>query len=88
MAGAATIDWRTLPARSDEAIQVRRTVIELDLWSTKDWRLHRTRMQDAARDFDALLLRDAERRTGGRPKGSKGSRKAAMNPLNVNSLRE
>jgi hypothetical protein len=72
-------DWRFgVPARNQttiakfrEAIKVHRKLIEHELWGGKDYRLHRLRMQEAGRDFDALLLRDEERRKGGRPKGSK-----------------
>ena len=73
-------DWRLTGAPTPEALLVRRKVIEHDLWGAPQWRLHRERMQDAARSFDALLLREADRRRGGRPKGTR-----AMNPMNVNA---
>ena len=69
--------WRTSGAEAPDALAVRRRVIEQDLWSGKNWRRHRVRMREAAREFDAALARQAARRVAGRPK-----RGAMSTPLN------
>ena len=68
--------WRTSGAETPDALAVRRRVIEHDLWGGKDWRRHRARMREAAREFDAALARQAALRVAGRPK-----RGAALPPL-------
>ena len=76
---ATTLDWRTTSASTPAQLQIRRLVIEQELWGDANWRLHRTRMQESAQDFDALLLREADRRRGGRPT------KRTLAPMNVNA---